>query len=411
MIRTVARIYADAFRGLPGDVWRLSFGLFLTRAGTMVLPFLGLYVVRELGYGADAAAAVLFAFGLGSVVGSYVGGELSGRWGTFGTQTLSLILAGFGFLVVPLLHSFAGITIAVFIASALNDVYRPACMAAVVEVSPAKVRARAMGLMRLAANAGIAFGPAVAGLLATIDYRWIFVGDAVTCWLASAWLFFTMRGRAIRPREEGESAAGAGPSLWTDGPFMALLGLVLIACLVLFQVFNALPLYLVDDYGFDEPLVGLLFAFSTALIVIFEMVLIKLLERRDPAMLLGFGFFLMCAGFGLLPFGHGLAFALLAVTVWTFGEMLCLPFSNLLVAQRAAAGRTGQAMGMYSAVFSIAAVVAPLIGLPVLDRYGGEVLWGACGLIGIPLWIGTVALARKMRERDRQPVGTMVDSD
>ncbi len=396
-IRAVAGIYADAFRGLPGDVWRLSIGLLLNRAGTMVWPFLSLYLVRELGYGADAAAAVLFAFGLGSVAGSYAGGELSGRWGTLGVQIVSLILAGFGFLIVPQLRSFAAVTCAVFVASALNDTYRPACMAAVVEASPAKVRARAMGLMRMAANAGLAVGPAIGGLLATVDYRWLFAGDAVTCWLAAGWLAVTLRGRELR-KSEGSAAAATGPPVWADGPLLALLGLVLVASLVLLQVFNTLPLYLVSDYGFDESKVGLVFAFSTGLILVFEMVLIKLLERRDTARLLGFGFFLMCAGFGLLPLGRGLAFAALAVAVWTFGEMLCLPFSNVLVAQRAAAGRTGQAMGMYSAVFSVAAVLAPVIGLPVLERYGGDVLWTVCGLVGIPLWLGMAVLAHKMRE-------------
>ncbi len=406
VIRAVAGFYADAFRGLPGDVWRLSFGLLLNRSGTMVLPFLSLYLVRELNYETAAAATVLFAFGLGSVVGSYAGGELSGRWaasrgGAFGVQIVSLILAGGGFLVVPRLRSFTAVTIAVFVAGALSDAYRPACMAAVIEASPAALRPRAMGLMRMAAHAGIAVGPAVGGLLAAIDYRWIFVGEAATCWLAAAWLFMTLRGREIRRPEVRAAAASAGPSLWADGPFLALLALILIAALVLFQLFNALPLYLMADYDFDERLVGLVFAFSAGLILIFEMVLIKLLEHRDPALLVGFGMFLMCAGFGLLPFGRGLAFVALVVTVWTLGEMVALPFSNVLVAQRATAGRTGQAMGMYTAVFSVAAVLAPVIGLPVLDRYGGGVLWAAAGLLGIPLWIGMAMLARTMRGQDR----------
>jgi predicted MFS family arabinose efflux permease len=407
LIRAVGRIYADAFRGLPADVWRLSIGLFLTRAGTMVLPFLGLYLVRELRYGVDDAATALFAFGLGSVVGSYAGGELSGRWGTFNIQIASLVLAGFGFLAVPTLHSFGAVSVAVFVASALNDAYRPSCMAAVVKAAPAAVRARAMGLMRLAANAGISIGPAVGGLLAAADYRWIFVGDAVTCWLGAAWLYFTLRGHRLRRSDADKATASAGPSLWTDGPFLAFLGLALLGTLVLFQVFNALPLYLAQDYGFSEPAIGLIFAFSTTLIVVFEMPLIKLLEGRDLSVLLGFGTFLMCAGFGLLPFGRGFVYAALAAAVWTFGEMLWLPFSNVLAAQRAAAGRTGQAMGMYSAVFSVASVLAPVVGLPVLDRYGGQVLWLAAGLMGIPLWIGMAALARRMRStraaRDGDP--------
>ena len=46
--------------------------------------------------------------------------------------------------------------------------------------------------------------------------------------------------------------------------------------------------------------------------------------------------------------------AMLTVVIWTSGEMLALPFSNFLVAHRAAPGRVGEAMGMYMAVFSVA---------------------------------------------------------
>ena len=43
------------------------------------------------------------------------------------------------------------------------------------------------------------------------------------------------------------------------------------------------------------------------------------------------------------------------------------------------------------------------LGLPVLARYGGDVLWIACGLIGIPLSIGMAVLARKMRAPVENP--------
>ena len=176
-----------------------------------------------------------------------------------------------------------------------------------------------------------------------------------------------------------------------------LIGLVLVSSLVLFQAFFTLPLYLKSDYGLDESRVGLILAFNAALIVVFEMIVIKLLERRDPALVLAFGMLLMCAGFGLMPLGRGFGFAALAAVVWTSGEILAFPFSNVLVAQRAAPGRTGEAMGMYSAVFAVALVLAPVIGLGVLDRFGGDVLWTAAGLVGIPLWIATALLSRSLR--------------
>ena len=195
--------------------------------------------------------------------------------------------------------------------------------------------------------------------------------------------------------------------MWTDGPFIALLLLVFPTILVLFQVFSTMPLYLTSVYAFDERQVGLVFALNATLIVALEMVVIKLLERRDPALVLGVGMFLLCAGFGLLPFGRGMAYAMFTVVVWTVGEMLALPFSNALVAQRAGPGRTGEAMGIYTAMYSVAVVVAPPLGLWVLERFGGDVLWIACGLVGVPAWILTAALARTLR----RPAGEAPEAD
>ncbi len=396
-LRYVRQLYADAFRDLPAAVWQLSIGLLINRAGTMVMPFLSLYLVRELGWPTTDAAVVLFAFGLGSMVGSYAGGALSDRWNPIRVQIGSLVASGAVFLSLTQLHSLVTLTLGVLVAGAVNDAFRPACMTAAIEASPPPIQARALGLIRLAANAGMGIGPAVGGLLAGIDYVWIFVGEAVTCWLAAVWLWRRLRGYESTRHDPRAKDGTHRRSLWTDGPLLALLALIFVAVLVLFQVFNSFPLYLTSDYGLNEVQVGLIFAFNAALIVVFEMILIKLMEHRAPALTMGFGLFLLCAGFGLMPLGRGLAFAALTVVVWTVGEMLALPFANVLVARRAGPGRVGEAMGMYMVMFSVAFLVAP-VGLPVLDRFGGDVLWTVAGLLGIPIWIFTVMLAPSLRE-------------
>jgi len=392
MVRAIGRLYADAFRGLPAPVWRLSIGLFVNRSGTMVLPFLSLYLVRKLGFDVGAAGMALAAFGLGSVAGSYAGGVIAGRVGTLRVQVWSLALGGAGFLLLSQLRSFLVVTAGMFVASAISDAFRPACITAIVEASTPELRPRAMGLMRLAANAGIAVGPAVGGLLAGIDYGWIFVGEAVTCWAAAVWLSWSMRGESAAGASTRPAPAADAGSLWRDGRFLGFLGMMLLMALVLYQVFTTFPLYLTSAYGLSEVQVGLVFAFNAALIVAFEMVLIKLLEHRRPELVQGVGLFLMCAGFGLLPFGRGFAYAALTIMVWTVGEMLSLPFSNVLVTEYAGAGRAAAAIGMYSAVFSVALILAPIVGLGIYERFGGDVLWTVAGLVGIPLWILSVAL-------------------
>jgi predicted MFS family arabinose efflux permease len=390
----ILRLYAEAFRGLPPMVWRLSIGLFVNRAGTMVLPFLSLYLVRELGFSTGEASLILLSFGLGSVTGAYLGGVAAGHFGPLHVQVASLAASGAGFLVLGQLRSFAALVAGMFVVSAISDAFRPACMTAIIEASPGAVRVRSMGLMRLAANAGMALGPAAGGFLASLDYGWIFAGDAVTCGLAALYLSRAVDGGSAAARRSAAAATAVARSLWRDGPFLALLGLLLLATLVLFQIFNTLPLYLSEAYRFDERQIGLIFALNALLIVVFEMLLIKALEHQPPARLVGVGMFLLCAGFGLMPLGSTAAFAILTLVVWTLGEMLMIPFANVLVAERAGTGGSGAAMGMYAAMYSVALILAPVVGLGVYERWGGDVLWTAAGLLGIPLWALTALLAR-----------------
>ncbi len=393
MVRRIGRAYVDAFRGLPVDVWKLSIGLVINRAGTMVLPFLSLYLVERLALPAKTASGVLVAFGVGSVVGSYLGGELSGRLGPIRVQRISLMLSGVAFYAIGQVRDPVALAATVFVASVVADAYRPACMTAVVECSPPDLQPRTLGLMRLAANLGMAIGPAAGGFLAAIDYAWLFVGDAATCWAAGIWLFLSMRRIGPVTRDAAARSAERRRALLRDGPFLGLLAVAFALATIFFQVFYTLPLYLKQGIGLDERMVGAVFAFNALLIAATEMVLIRRLEHRDPGRLLAVGIALVCLGLGATAFASGAAVVLLTVTVWTVGEMLSLPFSNVLVARRGGEGGAGPAMGLYTAMFSLAAIAAPAVGLFVYDRIGPAAPWIAVAIAGVPLttfalWLG-----------------------
>ena len=54
-----------------------------------------------------------------------------------------------------------------------------------------------------------------------------------------------------------------------------------------------------------------------------------------------------------------------------------------------------------TAVIEIAHRLEPfdpsMLQIKALDRFGGDVLWTAAGLVGIPLWIAMAILARSLR--------------
>ncbi len=163
------------------------------------------------------------------------------------------------------------------------------------------------------------------------------------------------------------------------------------------QVWITYPIYLREVYGLDERGVGFLMAFNALLIVLFEMVLLHLVEDYDYLKVAGIGALLLCLGLGLLPLGAGIVFAIVVTCVWTFGEMLNLPMFNAVVAARAGRRSAGRYMGAYTLSFATAFVVSPLIGSVIYQRLGPETLWYGIGCCGVLLLAGFSMLSRRFR--------------
>jgi predicted MFS family arabinose efflux permease len=399
-MRPVLDLYRAAYAGLPRDAWILSAVLLVNRAGSMVLPFLTLYLTKSIGLSVSQAGGLLSLYGLGSVLGAWGGGWLSDRIGSLRTQQISLLATGLLFLGFIGQTSYPVIAALVFAVSVVAEAFRPAVMTAMADRAPEESRTRCFALLRLAGNLGMAVGPAVGGVLAHLDYTWLFVADAATCLIAAALLVRGLgRAPANAPAEE-PGAEGEPHSPWRDLPFLGFLGLVFVLSVVIFQIFSTMPLYLHRTYGLREDSIGLILGLNGTLIVLFEMILIHWAEKRDALRLAGVGCLVFCLGLALMPLGRGLAFAAFTVVVWTTGEMLALPLMNAAVAARATPRTRGRYMGLYTMAFSVAFVVAPGAGTWVLEHLGGAALWYGIGALGPPLALGGFALAPAFRRKE-----------
>lgn len=405
-LRRLGRSYARAFSGLPGEVWVLAVATLVNRAGTMVLPFLTLYLTGHFGWSAAAAGRMLALYGAGAIGGAFLGGWAADRWSPIAVQQLSLVGTGVGFLALTQISSERGFGIAMVLISLVAESYRPALLAAAGKDVPEAVRGRSMGLLRLAVNAGMSVGPALGGLLAGVNYDLLFIADACTCWAAAGVLFLARRRAARRaPRVAGVPGASAPVgSPWRDGPFVLFLGLAMLLAIVFFQINGTFPLYLHKEYGLSEAAIGGLLGLNALIVVACEMLILHRVERLAPLSVVAPGAFLVCLGFALLPLGRGALYAAATIVVWTIGEMLALPMANVFVAARAGSGRAGRYMGAYTMAFAAAFLLAPAIGLSVYDRFGANVLWGAAGAVGGALWLGFWALGRVLASaRHRTP--------
>ncbi|HKB43628.1 MAG TPA: hypothetical protein VKC90_04540, partial [Chitinophagaceae bacterium] len=75
MIIATAQTYRNAYSGLSKSTWLLSLIMLINRSGTMVVPFMTLYLTSaKIGYSVGQAGFVFGLFGLGAFSGAYIGG-------------------------------------------------------------------------------------------------------------------------------------------------------------------------------------------------------------------------------------------------------------------------------------------------------------------------------------------------
>src|SRR6185503_6590769 len=92
---------------LPASVWIVFAASLVNRAGTMVVPFMVLYVTRYLGVRPALAGMALTIYGIGGLIGGPIAGRLCDRLGPFAVLRGSLMLSGLILFAFPLTKSFA----------------------------------------------------------------------------------------------------------------------------------------------------------------------------------------------------------------------------------------------------------------------------------------------------------------
>ncbi|MBT8310858.1 MAG: MFS transporter, partial [Flavobacteriaceae bacterium] len=195
--------YLKTFDGLSREVWWLSLITLINRAGTMVIPFLSLYLTKNMGFTLSDVGWIMSCFGLGSVAGSWLGGKLTDRIGYYHVMLFSLFSTGVLFIGLQFLSTFESICIGIFLVMLVADSFRPAMYVALSAYSKPENKTRSVTLIRLAINLGFSAGPAVGGLIiATMGYEGLFWVDGITCIIAGILLLYVLHPRSTKVQDE-----------------------------------------------------------------------------------------------------------------------------------------------------------------------------------------------------------------
>src|SRR3954471_735003 len=255
--------------GLPREVWLLFATSLINRAGMMVLPFLIVYLTRELHFTAGEAGLAFALYGGAAIVVGPISGRLSDRIGALPIMRASLLLSGTVLLLFPFARTRGAVYAATLLWAGCAELFRPASLAAITHAVAPDQRKPAYALNRLAINLGMSIGPALGGFLAAVSFRAMFLVDALTTLVAglvltlSAWRS-PSRGADIDSDVPPTTADAR--SIFRDSRLTVFLAATFLVSIVFYQHESALPLYMVQYLARSPAFYGTLFTINTLLI-------------------------------------------------------------------------------------------------------------------------------------------------
>jgi predicted MFS family arabinose efflux permease len=396
----------SAFSGLSHRIWLLFVINLINRSGGMVICFLTLYLTESLHYSITTAGYAMSCFGIGAVFGQVIGGKLTDKIGYQRTQMIALLGNGIGFLSLLLVENFWLMCATLLFCNAFGEAFRPANTVAVRMNSTPETLTRALSLLRLAYNLAITIALVVGGLLIAQGWHFIFWIDGFTCFSAAIALYLLIP--EIRKTNKSESEPSINQSQikqatkpYHDLRYLVFLGLTFLGALVFLQILFTVPPFFKNIYHWDEKMIGIVCAINGVIVMFVEVPLIFGIEKKRSKLwfiILGILLYAIAYLSFLLPTDFKWLAAVLYMIFISFGEIFVMPFSTNWAMSRAAESNQGQYIAFYGSSYSIAIILAPIIGTQIIAAYGYHVLWIFLASVAIVTSVGFYFLKKTQSE-------------
>lgn len=407
-------IYTNSFKGLSQESWMLALVMLINRAGSMVLPFLGVYMTDHLHFSIENTGVVLSFFGIGSVLGSWLGGMITDKIGEYKVQYLSLLLSVPLFCLIPIFNTEVGVAGIILAQSIVSETFRPANSVAITKYAKPENITRAFSLNRMAVNLGFSIGPALGGILSAISYEFLFFSNAfaaLSAGLMYIW-FFGKRNKLAKIKAKKVKEAiviKKENSPYKDGKFLIYCFFCMLFSICFFQLFSTLTIFYKDTAHLSQQSIGYILGYSGFLIVLLEMGFVQIAEKYFSlavTMLLGT---LICGfSYAMMAFDYSMITLVISMTLLCIGEIWTLPFMSTITAMRSGKNNKGAYMGLNGISFSIAFIITPYIGTMLAQKFGFNALWIGTGVLATLIAIGFYFIVPWMLKNNNREIDEVI---
>lgn len=364
--------------------------VFLDLLGVGLIAPLSPYIMGRFDTSGMAVAMLTLCYSAAQFLATPVLGVLSDRFGRRPVLVLSLLGSSIGYVV----FATAGTIHLLFLSRLLDGATGgniSTAQAYIADITPAKDRAKAYGLVGAAFGLGFTLGPAFGALLTPISLMapvWAAAGLS----LVTMSLVFFFLPETVTPekrRREPITVRDLNPlaTLFRVLLMRGLPSLILVIFMLNFahaELRTSFGILLKDKLSYSETSTSWMFAYLGMMAVLVQGGLVRKVAPRlgnKRTALLGLP--LAAAGYALLPVGHAGWVVVIALGLMALGDGLSKPTITSMLSGSVDPRHQGAVMGASQATSALALVLGPILAGQLYDHVGR----------GWPFWTGAMMVA------------------
>ncbi|GAB2930765.1 MFS transporter [Micromonospora polyrhachis] len=407
-------------RSITAPVWVLLVGTFVNTLGSFLMLYLTLYLTQK-GLSPYYAGLALGAWGVGRIVGAFVGGSIADRLGYRITMVVSMMATAVfivGLVAAANQRNPWLVVVTSLVAASVGGIWRPPAQAMLTELTPPERLVMVTAVWRLSFNAGMFAAPVLGALLSRYSWDLLFWVEAGS---SAIFGLFILIGIPRDPHptppvvttSTGTSEpAGKGTGylrVLADGTFVLFLVALLVNAIVYVQAPAVLALHL-HDIGHPTEVFGAVASLNALMVIILEIPVTKAMQRFQARTAIAIGMALTGIGLSFYSLPLGLVGLVLATIVWTMGEVTASPSMMAYPGLAAPPAMRGRYIAAATVANQAGYSIGPVVGTAVWAGLGGHVFW-ICGVLSVVAIAAVLAGTRTLRNfHDTTPASDDTDS-
>jgi len=373
----------DSYKGLPKSIYIIFFAQIINRFGDFVLPFLSLFLVKKLGLSYQNAGVAVMLSSLATIPGSFAGGKIADHFGRKRSYALFQLSAAICLFFCAFTESPQIIIALICMSSFFNGGVRPIISAIITDVLPAEKRQMGFSLSYLGINLGVSLGPVVAGFLFNHYIPLIFIGDAVTSFIAVALVLVNIKetlpdytdGKSIRSEEKNEEG-NVFSVLMRRPKILVFLIINIILSIVYMQHSFSLPMMLDSVFGSSGASnFGIIMSFNAVTVIAMTMFVTNVTRKWKSLSTIAMSGLMYAIGFGMVTFIYSMPLYILSTLIWTIGEIMIVTNFGVYIANNTPQNYRARFNAVSSLSWSIGASLGTSLVGWYMDYFGVRAVW------------------------------------